>query len=446
VILDGKIAGNIKSLLILLLALIFLFQVVGPLYAAPSSDIVYVVPVEGMIDTGMVNFIERVYKEADELGIRNIILEIDTPGGLVNEAVRIKKIIDRSVTPTIAYVTGGAISAGALLALTSPELIMAPGTTMGAAEPRIGDEKADEKTVSYWASELAGAAEQNGRNPEIARAMADSDIAIPNLTEKGKLLTLTAKKALEHKMIDGILANRAEVLEFYGLSNTRVIEQEPAFTEQVSRWVTNPYVSSVLLTIGIAGIIIEIFTVGFGIPGIIGSLALALYFGGSLLVGLSGWGAILLFILGLILMALEAFVIPGFGVVGIAGLASLITSIFLAAPSSEQALTSLVLALIGTIVLVGLSIKILPTRKVWQRLILGTKLEKSSGYVASSPDYSGMEGKEGKALTPLRPAGVAEIDGLRVDVVTEGGFVQVSQPVKVIKVEGNKVVVTALKD
>ena len=104
-------------------------------------------------------------------------------------------------------------------------------------------------------------------------------------------------------------------------------------------------------------------------------MALALYFGGSLLVGLSGWGAILLFILGLILMALEAFVIPGFGVVGIAGLASLITSIFLAAPSSEQALTSLVLALIGTIVLVGLSIKILPTRKVWQRLILGTKLE-----------------------------------------------------------------------
>ena len=102
------------------------------------------------------------------------------------------------------------------------------------------------------------------------------------------------------------------------------------------------------------------------------------------------------FILGLILMALEAFVIPGFGVVGIAGLASLITSIFLAAPSSEQALTSLVLALIGTIALVGLSIKILPTRKVWQRLILGTKLEKSSGYVASSPDYSGMEGKEGK--------------------------------------------------
>ena len=203
-------------------------------------------------------------------------------------------------------------------------------------------------------------------------------------------------------MIDGILANRAEVLEFYGLSNTRVIEQEPAFTEQVSRWVTNPYVSSVLLTIGIAGIIIEIFTVGFGIPGIIGSLALALYFGGSLLVGLSGWGAILLFILGLILMALEAFVIPGFGVVGIAGLASLITSIFLAAPSSEQALTSLVLALIGTIVLVGLSIKILPRR--WQRLILGTKLKNPQAMLPLVLITAVWKGRKAK-LNSLRPAG-----------------------------------------
>lgn len=441
---DRNILRKLVVPLVLLLVFILTVQGIAPVYAAPR-DLVYVIPIEGMIDAGLANFVERVYEEADKLGVKTIILEIDTPGGLVNEAVRIKKIIDRSDIPTIAYVTGGAISAGALLALTAPELIMAPGTTMGAAEPRVGEEKADEKAVSYWAGELASAAEQNGRDPEIAKAMADSDLIIPDVKEKGKLLTLTAKQAEKYKMIDGILASRTEVLQYYNLGEAEVVEQHPSFTEQVSRWVTNPYVSSVLLMIGIAGIIVEIFTMGFGIAGIIGSLALALYFGGSLLAGLSGWGTILLFLLGLILLALEVFVFPGFGVAGIGGLAALITSVFMAAPSSEQAMTSLVLALLGTIILVALSIKLLPTRKVWQRLILGTKLEKSSGYVAPSPSYSDLGGKEGQALTPLRPAGVAEIDGLRVDVVTEGGFIQANEPIKVVKVEGNRVVVTTLK-
>jgi membrane-bound serine protease (ClpP class) len=433
-----------RLIMILLLVLIVTIQGFTPSLGA-TDDLVYVISIEGMIDGGLANFVERVYNKADQLGAKWVLLEIDTPGGVVEQAVRIKKIIDQANTPTIAYVTGGAISAGALIALTSDELIMAPGTTMGAAEPRIGQEKADEKTLSYWAGELASSAEKNGRNPEIARAMADSDVVIPDLNQKGKLLTLTAKQAEEHGMIDGILDNRTKVLDFYGLQGAEVREQVLSFTEQVSRWVTNPFVSSFLLMLGIAGIIIEIFTVGFGVPGIIGSLALALYFGGSLLAGLSGWGAILLFLLGLILLALEVFVIPGFGAAGIGGLAALVTSVFMAAPSSEQAITSLVLAILGTVILVALSIKLLPTRKVWKRLVLGTRLDKSSGYLAPSQEENFLIGREGKAITPLRPAGMVEIDDERIDVVTEGGFVEVGQTIKVVKVEGNRVVVTTLK-
>jgi membrane-bound serine protease (ClpP class) len=438
--LDTYPKRHLRRFLIMFLALMLFFQGVMPAFSTPEK-VVYVIPIEGMIDKGLANFVERVYREADKQGVNWVILEIDTPGGLIEEAKRIRKIIDQSKTPTIAYVTGGAISAGALPALTSPELIMAPGATMGAAEPRLGESKAEEKVVSYWAGELAGAAEKNGRRADIARAMADTDIEIPGLVEKGKLLTLTAKQAQEYEMIDGILASRSEVLKTYGLEQAKLFELAPNFTEKVARWATNPYISSVLLTIGIAGFIIEIFTVGFGIAGIIGTIALALFFGGNILAGFSGIGVVLLFLLGLILLALEAFVIPGFGVAGIGGIVSIVGSIFLSAPSLEQAATSLVIAIVGTVVLVALGFKFLPTRKIFRRLVLETKQENTTGYVAGTPRLHKLEGKEGRTLTPLRPAGTAEIDNLRIDVITEGGFIDANAEVKVIKVEGSRVVV-----
>lgn len=411
-----------------------------PAWAATGP--VYVVPIEGTIDRGLTKFVERAYQEADAQNAARVLLEINTPGGYLEEAVAIKDIINRAKTPTIAYVTGGAISAGALLALTAPDLVMAPGTTMGAAEPRVGStEKADEKIVSYWASELAGAAEKNGRDPQVARAMADADVVIPGVKEKGKLLTLTAGQALELGMIDDVLATRAEVLEKYGLSGSPVVEMDFSSTENMVRWLSNPYVSSLLLTIGIAGLVIEIFTMGFGIAGFIGFIALALYFGGSLLAGLSGWGAVLLFLVGLILLLVEVLVTPGFGLTGVGGLLAIIFSVFMTAPSGEQAVISLVIAILGTIILLALSVKFLPTRKVWRRLILNTKLEKETGYVAPQLDLLKFLNQEGITVTPLRPAGIAEINGERVDVVSEGAFIPPGMPVKVVKVEGSRIVV-----
>lgn len=419
--------------------IIFMMLYWIPAWAATGP--VYVVPIEGTIDRGLTKFVERAYQEADAQNAARVLLEINTPGGYLEEAVAIKDIINRAKTPTIAYVTGGAISAGALLALTAPDLVMAPGTTMGAAEPRVGTEKADEKIVSYWASELAGAAEKNGRDPQVARAMADADVVIPGVKEKGKLLTLTAGQALELGMIDDVLATRAEVLEKYGLSGSPVVEMNFSSTENMVRWLSNPYVSSLLLTIGIAGLVIEIFTMGFGIAGFIGFIALALYFGGSLLAGLSGWGAVLLFLVGLILLLVEVLVTPGFGLTGVGGLLAIIFSVFMTAPSGEQAVISLVIAILGTIILLALSVKFLPTRKVWRRLILNTKLEKETGYVAPQLDLLKFLNQEGITVTPLRPAGIAEINGERVDVVSEGAFIPPGMPVKVVNVEGSRIVV-----
>jgi membrane-bound serine protease (ClpP class) len=168
---------------------------------------------------------------------------------------------------------------------------------------------------------------------------------------------------------------------------------------------------------------------------------LGLFFGGSMLAGMSGWEAVLIFILGLILLGVEVLILPGFGVVGIAGLGAMIVSIILAAPDLEQAVISLVLAIFGTIVLLFLSIKLLPSRRVWQRLVLGVKQEKEEGYLAPSLSLQDLLGAEGISVSPLRPAGTIEVNGERIDVVTDGNFIPVNTPVKVVKVEGSRVIV-----
>ena len=438
---------------ILLLITAFIFAIMPLGEAQSNGEVVYVVPIEGTIEKGLTEMLKNAFSEAEQAGANLIVLEIDTPGGFVDAAQNIERLIQQQEIPVTAYVTGGALSAGALIAFSADELYMAPGTTIGAAEPRIGTEKADEKTVSAWSARLAAqaarAAEQNGRDPdmaaELARAMVESDLVIPGITESGKLLTLTDKQAYEYGLSEGTAESLAALLSQKGITNNLVEKYEASLAERIARWATSPLVMPVLLTIGIAGLVIEIFTMGFGVPGMIGVAALALYFGGSIITGLSGWEAVLIFLLGLILLAVEVLVLPGFGVAGVIGIASLVISVVLAAPSLDQAVVSLVIALIGTIVLLLLSIKFLPTRRVWQKLVLGVKQKTDSGYVAPETNLTRLLGAEGVSITILRPAGTAEINGERVDVVAEGSFIPNNTPIKVVKVEGTRVVVREQK-
>lgn len=183
---------------------------------------------------------------------------------------------------------------------------------------------------------------------------------------------------------------------------------------------------------------------GWGIAGTLGIISLVLYFGGHLMAGFSGWGVLLLFIIGVILLAIEMFV-AGFGVFGIGGIICIFASIVLAAPSWETGLVSLVLALIGTIVLVLISFKILTKRNFWSRLTLGTRYNKDEGYIPQSQDYSIYLGQKGHAHTTLRPAGTVELDdGTRIDVVTQGEFIERGKRVQVLNVEGMRIIVGAM--
>ncbi|ATW25338.1 NfeD family protein [Candidatus Formimonas warabiya] len=429
-----------KSALQVLCAVILFFSLVVPVFAKPG-DLVYVVPIKGTIDPGLATFVERIYEEAEQAGAARVILEIDTYGGYIDAAIRIKERALASTVPTSSFVTKKAISAGALITLAGEKIFMASGTTIGAAEPRAGEEKADEKVVSMWAQELRATAEAYGRDGNIAAAMADSDIVIPGLKEKGKLLTLTQKQALDLKFADYAALDRAEVLKLSDLSGARIVEVQPGPAEMLARWATSPYVSPVLLTLGIAGLVLEILTIGWGIAGTIGLISMGLYFGGHILAGFTGWEAILLFMVGIILLLVEALVVPGFGFAGVAGIAALVVSIVMSSASMEQAVISLIIALLGTAVLVVASFKFVKTRRVWSRLILGLRQEKSAGYVAPEESLTQFLGAEGITITPLRPAGAIEIAGVRIDVVSEGGFVPRETKVKVVKVEGTRVVV-----
>ncbi|MEW6661277.1 MAG: NfeD family protein [Bacillota bacterium] len=429
-----------------ILLLVCLVALVLPAYAAPAK-VVWVVPVTGPIDAGLAKFLQRTYDEADQLGVDYILMEIDTRGGFLNSAVGISSTMRQARTPTAAYVTGGAISAGTLIALTAEKLIMMPGTTMGAAEPRLGMQRADEKTLSYWVGQLEAAASARGRDAKIAAAMADADIEIPGLIAAGKLLTLTDTRALEHNMIDKILPTRQEVLKFLDMEGARVVVLRPSPAETLARWVTGPYVGPLLLTLGFAGLLMELFTPGFGVPGAIGLISFAVYFGGHIAAGLTGWESVLLFLLGILLVIAEVFIIPGFGLAGVLGLGALIASVMIAAPTTQQAITSMVIALFSTIALLVFSIKFLPTRRAWSRLVLSLKQENQSGYVAAESRLADFIGREGLAVTPLRPSGAMELEsGERLDVVAEGSFIPSGTKVQVVKVEGMRVVVRKSRD
>lgn len=404
-----------------------------------AAQVVYSIPIQGEIEPGLADFVARALATAErENGV--VLIEINTFGGRVDAATEIKDMLVRAKVPVIAYVSERAWSAGALIALAAPRIAMAPGSSIGAAEPR----PMDEKTVSALRAEFESTAESMGRDKKIAAAMVDADVAIEGLVEKGKILTLSAREALDHGYADLVAANWQSVLLYFGYDDYELVQLTPHWAERIARFLTNSTVSSLLLTLGFLGLIFEITSPGWGVPGTGGIIALLLFFGGRYVTGLAGFEEIGLFILSLLLLGLEIFVIPGFGLAGILGIIGIITSIILVFGNLQAALTSLFIALAVSIVAIALLWKRIKKSKFWQRLILSHTESKEEGY-RGMPDISKeLVGKEGTALTPLRPSGTAVIDGERYDVVSEGGFVSANSIVKVITVEGTRIVVREL--
>ncbi len=433
---------NRRFILILLLVISLLPTAIGS--SATPQPSVYVVPVSGLVEKGLYRYLERAFAEAADAGASAIILELNTPGGTLDAAFGISDLILDSPVPVYAYVRHSALSAGAFLALSCRRLYMAPGSTIGAAEVRTltGEEIDDVKTQSAWEAKMRAVAIQQGKDPQVAAAMVNRGIEIEGVVGEGSLLTLTDAEALDLGFADGVYNTRSDLLvelELLGVE-VRTVATSPA--ETLARYITNPVVATLLITIGLAALVIEVMTPGFGVGGAISILAFSLFFGGHVFAGLAGKEVIFLFVLGIILLLVEAF-IPNFGIVGLTGLTAVIASVVLSAATTGQGLRIVVAALFLALIIIVISLRFLKRTGLWSQIILQYAETKDLGYVGPG-DSSHLVGLSGLTLTPLRPAGMAKIDGKRVDVVSEGGFVAQGTEVKVVGAEGSRIVVRQL--
>nr|WP_285842983.1 nodulation protein NfeD [Metabacillus litoralis] len=421
-----------------------IYQGFTSIISAESNEKVYIIPVEKTVEKGLSQYIKRTVSDAQSQKVDHIILEIDTLGGAVDGAMEIADTLRSSEIPITAYINRRAISAGAYIALNANQIYMAPGSQMGSAAIITGDgNAADDKAQSLWLSEMRESAERNGRDPKYALAMADKDVDIPEYgAGKGDLLTLETKQALEVGYSEGTAIDRDDLLKQLGYNNAAEIVAEESFAEKVARFLTNPVVVPILLSIGSLGLVVELYSPGFGVPGSMGLAALLLFFYGHLVAGLAGMESIILFILGIILIIAEFFV-PG-GILGIVGFVSIITSLYVASGDFVHMTISLLISFAVSVTASILLVKVFGKRmNIFKKLILRDSTNTESGYV-SNVSRAELVGAEGVALTTLRPSGTAIFSDERLDVVTEGGYITKGNKVKVVKVEGSRIVVREL--
>jgi len=429
--------------------LILLFSIKSS--ADVDSTLSYHIKIEGEINLGLPNYLSRIIEEANQKKAGAVILEINTPGGRVDAALQIRDAIFAAEVLVVAFINHEAASAGALISLSCDSIYMSPGSSIGAVTPvDMSGKKQSEKVVSYLRSVMRAIAQRNNRPVDIVEAMVDEDIEIPGVIEKGKLLTLTAKEAIKLQIADGMANDLKEVLEKLNLSEKNLVRTKITWSEKLVYFLTNPIISSLLLTIGIFGLIFEVRTPGWGIGGTLAVIALALFFGSHYLVNLAQWTEILIFIVGIVLILLEVLVIPGFGIAGILGILCVLASfVFSLLPRLESisfeeilnAITLVGLSFIFGFVLVIPVIKFVPKTKVFQKLILDTSETRQEGFRSTPETYEQFLGTEGVTLSTLRPSGIGLFSGNRLNVVAEGEFIEQNEKVKIIRVEGYKIIV-----
>ena len=425
---------------LIIITLFVIFRLIALNAFATETDEVYLVSIKGTIDLGLSSYVKRALEEAVLNKAKAVILEIDTFGGRVDAATQIRdKIVSLNI-PSTAYIKNRAWSAGALIALSAEYIIMDKGASIGAAEPI----PSDEKNISALRAEFTSTASSRGRSEDIAAAMVDKDVEINGIIEKDKILTLNAEQAIKLKFVDGIYSNIEEVLNFLNLKDAKIVYIYPNWAENISRFITNPVVSPILLSIGFLGLIIEFWTLGWGIAGSIGIISLSLFFGGHMIVGFAGFETIILFVVGLLLLLAEIFFIPGFGLAGISGISAILASIFLTFGNIVQATYSILIALSISVIGFFLLIKYIPSTRTWRKFVLSTEQKKELGYTVETKDLKRLTGGKGIVITPLRPSGIAEVNGKKFNVLTRGEYIDSNTKIKIISVEGNKIVVEAI--
>lgn len=421
-------------LLLVFFTVIFSLIITGKPVEAEGHPVICI-SIKGEINGGQAALVHKAVADAQSKQAQAILIEIDTFGGLVDSAVAIRDMITSSQLPTICYIKNRAWSAGALIAISHKHIAIAPGGSIGAAEPI----PTTEKTVAALKAEFAATANKTGRNPRVAEAMVDKSLGFPGYAEPGQILALTDYQATQVGFADVVAIDRLAVLEHFGLAGSEVIEYTMGWQEKAAGWLSDPTVKSFLMSIIFLAVLTEIKTAGLGVAALIGLVAAALFFGSQWITGIAGWLEIILFLGGILLILFELYA-PGVGVFGISGIIAIFASLFLTLGANAAAINLLAISLLVSIGIFLLLVKRLPSSRLWSKLILKDAETKSAGF-SSSLDYSQYLGKTGTTPTGLRPAGIMIIDDVQLDVVSEGQFVEQNKLVKVVSVTGNRIVV-----
>jgi membrane-bound serine protease (ClpP class) len=308
------------------------------------KSLIYIVPINDVIDLGIPSLVTRAVSEAEQKNADLIIFDIDTFGGRVDAATQIKDAISSSSIPTIAFINRRAISAGSLISLSCNKIYMTEGATIGATSVvDMSGNKQSEKSQSYMREEMAATAERVGKNPNIARGMVDEELSFEFLVvngdtlqvddiegrKEGKLITLTTDLAIKYGIADGISESIEEILLLESIENYEIIRIQENWSENLVRLLTNPTVSSLLMTFGTIGIIAELYSAGWGIGGTIGAICLVLALGAGYISKLATSSDLLIVVAGLLLLLIEAFFVAGFGIIGLLGVAILFYGFYL---------------------------------------------------------------------------------------------------------------------
>ena len=331
---------------------------------------------------------------------------------------------------------------------------MRPGSVLGAVTPVDGSgTKASEKIVSAMRSEMRALAEAHGLDPAIAEAMVDESLAVPNVVDAGRLLTLTTEEAVRIGYASET-ENFSSLLDDLGFASAEVTDFGVNWAERFVRFFSNPVVAPFLLSLGFLGLIIEVKTATFGLAGLAGALSLSLFFGSHLILGLAGWEDLLLVGAGVLFVAAEVLLIPGFGLFGVLGIAGIAGGIYmslLGSLPSAQDFSRAGSVLITTLVLLLVTgwalLRHLPkSKRMFQSgIFLGTRTDRAIGY-ESAEKRSDLIGAEGVAATDLRPSGVGIFRDERVDIVSQSEWIEEGTPVRVVSAEGYRQVVRPIRN
>ncbi len=487
---------NVKSLLLILL-ICFFGSFPTPLMSqdkkaeSKNNGPVYIIPVDGEINSPLLYFVRRSLQEAESKNARAVVLEMDTPGGRLDICLKIMELMGNFKGETLTYVKSDALSAGALIAISTQKIYMAPKAVIGASAPVMSGgqdvpETANDKIISVLKAKARSFSRENGYDQQLVEAFIDKDTEVviegKTINKKGNLLTLTAEEASEKLgpskksvLASGIYPDIDALIDSL-YPEAKIVTMKPTGAEQVAFWIN--MISPLLILGGIVGIYIEFKTPGFGLFGIIGITCFIIYFIGLFVAGLSGYEAFVIFGLGVLLIIVELFIWPGHILPGFLGICLILFAVIYAgaekqpqiAPqeieqsesreektieksmqklftiptleSIQKPVLDLFLGITGAALAIFLLSKYLPQTSVYHRLVLAAPDSPLPPSMTGNPAQQASQ--TGVTETPLRPAGKARFGGKLLDVVTEGEMVPANAPVVILKKDGFKTIVRPL--